>query len=86
MFLIISFQNEPKQQQLAQAQAQAQTHSSSSGSPAWGGIFQHSTPSPQSSSVFWGDNQVTKPSATSGSKPSYVFYLKFIKYIEILFL
>ncbi|CAF1014462.1 unnamed protein product [Rotaria sp. Silwood1] len=68
-------QNETKQQIQQQQQQQQQTHSSSSGqsTPAWGGIFQQSTPS--SSSIFWGDNQpsslpTTKPAATSNTKPS----------------
>ncbi len=78
-----SFQNEPKPQQ-QQQQQQQQTHSNSSGhsTPAWGGLFPHSTPSPQSSStLFWGnDNQSSssaaaaapKPTGTSINKPSYI--------------
>ncbi len=80
LFCSILFQSEPKQ---PQQQQQQQTHSSSSGhsTPAWGGIFQHPTPSPQSSSsIFWGtDNQhsssASKSTATSGTKPSYVLIL-----------
>ncbi|CAF0949761.1 unnamed protein product [Rotaria sordida] len=64
-------QNEVKQQT---QQQQQQTHSNSSGqsTPAWGGVFQHSTPS--SSSIFWGDNEhsslASKSVATSNTKPS----------------
>ncbi len=77
-----SFQNEPKP---PPPQQQQQTHSNSSGhsTPAWGGLFPHSTPSPQSSSsIFWGnDNQSSssssaaaapKPTGTSINKPSYI--------------
>jgi hypothetical protein len=71
-------QHEPKQPPPPPQQQPQQTHASSSGhsTAAWGGIFQHPTPSPQSSSsIFWGgDNprtsSATKPPATSGHKPS----------------
>ncbi|CAF1566550.1 unnamed protein product [Adineta ricciae] len=72
-------QNESKasaQQSQVQVQAQAQQASPAHSTPAWGGAFQHTTPSPQSSSsILWGDNQPTssktkQPTATSGNKPS----------------
>jgi hypothetical protein len=74
----ILFQNEPKPRpQRQQTYSTFSDHSTA----ACGGIFQHSTSSPQSSSSsFWeNDNQhssaASKPAPTSANKPSYILIL-----------